>query len=87
LEPPKPGDKIREDIQLSVQDEPYIQSKLLRDKRIRLYLRNHGLGWLVFNLPVDTACALRDFLIANTPKESIGQDFFLSQDSGGDISH
>ncbi len=51
-----------ENMRVSVQNEPAVEMKALKDGGVRLNLRNVGLGWLVFNLtPVQTA-GLRDFL-------------------------
>lgn len=54
------------DIRVIPQDNPTIQARALRDGRIRLWLRHSGLGWLVFNLSVDTCVTMREFFAANT---------------------
>jgi hypothetical protein len=82
FEPPKHEDPSTDLLNVSVQDDPYLQARLLRDGRIRLWIRNHGLGWLVYNLPVNKACTLRDYLIANTPKSTPGPN--LLEDDFGD---
>jgi hypothetical protein len=71
---------------VSVQDNADMEVRLLRDGRIRFWIRNCGLGWLVFNLPVGPACAIRDYLIANTPEQPAGNNVF-EEFGGGDASH
>lgn len=75
------------DRKVSVEDDPDFQLRLLNDGRIRLWIRNRGLGWLVFNLPVRNACAMRDYLISNTPADRTSLEFFGEQDAHGGTSH
>ena len=72
---------------ISIQDDPDFQLRLLRDGSIRLWIRNRGLGWLIFNIPVNNACTMRDYLIANTPTDENGPDFFSDEDPGRGRSH
>lgn len=72
---------------VSIQDDPDFQLRLLRDGRIRLWIRNRGLGWLVFNIPTINACAMRDYLIANTPTDEAAPDFFSDEAPDGGLSH
>lgn len=48
-------------------DDPNFTAARHNDGRIRFWVRNAGLGWTAFNISTDRACALRDYLIANTP--------------------
>ncbi|SFI74606.1 hypothetical protein [Nitrosomonas sp. Nm34] len=59
-----------EDQNISFQDDPHFAAELQNDGRIRLWFRDYGLGWMIFNIPVSKACTLRDFLIANTPNST-----------------
>lgn len=82
-----PGAEATEQNQhVSVQENPGIAIRLLDDGRIRIWLRNIGLGWHVFNLPVHNACAIRDYLVANTPP-GIDGNFFAQQITDRDTSH
>ena len=72
---------------VSAQDDPYFSVRLLRDGKIRMWLRNSGLGWMVFDLPVDKACAVRDYLIANTPQTSSGRNLLAKDFGDSDTSH
>jgi len=84
---PKPGTKGAALSNVSSQDDPYLSARLLRDGRIRLWLRNAGIGWMAFNLPVDKACTLRDYLIANTPEKSPGPNLFADNFGEGGTPH
>lgn len=66
---PKPGTSPETNI--SMQDEPSIEARLLKDGRIRLWIRNAGIGWLAFNLSHEQSLTLRDFMIANTDQEAV----------------
>ena len=63
---------------MSVQDNPWLVIAKLKDNRIRFGLRNAGLGWLVFNIPSNQACSIRDYLIANTQTRT--SDLFRNED-------
>lgn len=81
--PPRPGEQ---DQNISCQDEPAMQARLLRDGRIRLWIRNAGLGWLVFNLAREQAVTLREFLRANTDPDAIPA-LFGDNDGEGQAPH
>lgn len=80
--PPGPGGLSNDRVTVSLVDDPYLSARPLKDGRVRLWLRNGGLGWMIFNLSIEKACALRDFLIANTPASPGEHDLF--RDGGGD---
>ena len=64
---PQPGDL--EDVNISMQDDPSIEARRLKDGRIRLWMRNAGIGWLAFNLSIENGITLREYLIANTDQD------------------
>ncbi len=66
----RPPQLTDEDIRVIPQDDPTICARMLRDGRIRLWMRHSGLGWLVFHLNRDTSVTLRDFFIANTDHDA-----------------
>lgn len=83
MERPVPG-KHGSAERVQVQDEPSLMAVPLKDGRVRLYLRNQGLGWLVFNFSVDQSIALRDFLISNAAdSDSAVSLFFDDPDNRG----
>ena len=86
-EVPDPTNSLTATQNVSIQDDPYFALRLLRDGRIRLWLRNHGLGWLVFNLPVDKACVARDYLVANTPTVESSPNLFIDDLGDRGTSH
>jgi hypothetical protein len=65
--PPEPGDPGIEKQRIRVQEDVAFSAVLLPDSRLCLWLRNIGIGWLIFHLPVSKACALRDYLVARLP--------------------
>lgn len=72
---------------LSIQDDPYFAIRRLTDGRFRFWLRNQGLGWMIFNIPVEKSCSLRDYLIANTPTAPIESNFFIEKVGDGGATH
>jgi len=75
------------DKRISTQDEPSIMAKRLKDGRIRFWLRNQGLGWLIFNFTIQQAIALRQFMISNTPETDGGPNLFLNEGSDSGPAH
>ena len=82
-----PNKETAGEVKVSIQDDPDFSLRLLKDGRIRLWIRNRGLGWLVFNLPVINACAMRDYLVANTPDDDPSGDFFREDFGSEGVSH
>ncbi|SFM56284.1 hypothetical protein [Nitrosomonas communis] len=72
---------VKSDEGMSVQDDPQLAVVKLKDERIRFGFRNAGLGWLVFNIPSNKACSIRDYLIANTQPDA--SDLFRNKDGSG----
>jgi len=87
FEPPGRREPAPDSLNVSEQDDPYLQAARLRDGRIRLWIRNQGIGWLAFNIPADKACGLRDYLIANTGANPSGSGLFQKQGSDPDTTH
>ncbi len=83
MDPPVPMERPTSPNQrVSMQDEPSVLAKPLRDGRIRFWIRNHGIGWLVFNFTVQQAITLRQFFISNTPAHDGKPNLF--DDDGSD---
>lgn len=56
--------------------------------RIRFKIRNRGIGWLIFEIPYDTAVGIRDFLISQTSDPNDATPNFLTADfDNGARSH
>lgn len=75
------------DARVSEQDEPSITAVPMRDGRIRFWLRNNGLGWLVFNFSHQQAVTLRDFFAANVHSQMGETRLFGAEYSNGDKPH
>lgn len=73
-----------ENMRVSLQTEPAVEMRSLKNGAIRLRLRNVGLGWLVFDFtPMQTA-GLRDFLIAlGARNETSFPGLFESEEADG----
>lgn len=80
-EPPKPDGTSAQNV--AAEDDPSISARLLKDKRVRLWIRSSGIGWLVFNLSHRTSATLRDWLIANTDRDSVSELFSEQGSKGG----
>ena len=92
MEPPVPMERPRPDSdgaaeRILMQDEPSIMAVPLKDGRVRFWLRNHGLGWLVFNFTVNQAVTLREFFIANTPDSDGVPNLFTDDGSNQGSAH
>jgi hypothetical protein len=72
---------------VSVQNDPYMRLARLKSGDVRFWLRNQGIGWMVFNVPTNKAQGIRDYLIANTPKEKAGPDLFGADGFEGETQH
>ena len=74
------------DTEILIEDSPDIEMFCKPGSdRIRFKLRNRGIGWLIFELPFDTAISLRDFLISQTVDSDDASSCFIPGDfkSGG----
>ena len=90
MKPPVPYDpptrSTPADVMVSHQSDPYVGFRRLRDGALRFWLRNAGLGWMVFDLPARKAEALRDWLVASKGKEGVA-DFFTRNRGEGEKPH
>lgn len=82
-EPPQAGDYSTN---TSEQDNPYFQARRLRDGRIRLWIRNAGIGWMAFNIPAAQAITLRDYLIVHTDPNA-SSDLLREEVGGSGSAH
>lgn len=72
---------------ISVQDDPSVMAVPLNDGRIRFWIRNDGLGWLVFNFSTTQAIALRDFFAAHAADPQHAPRLFGDQGGSGPTAH
>jgi hypothetical protein len=88
MDPPVPLERPSSPNQrVSVQDEPSMFAYALKDGRTRLWLRNFGIGWLVFNFTLQQAITLREFLKSTTPEDAGGAHLFRDKFADGGRSH
>lgn len=73
---PNPNNESTMDTPVTMEDSPSMQLKVLRDGRIRLWVRSGGFGWLAFNLDMRDARVMRDWFAANVTglTDLIGQE-------------
>ncbi|SFN25943.1 hypothetical protein [Nitrosomonas communis] len=69
----------------SMQDDPRLVISRLKDNRIRFWLRNAGLSWLIFDIPSNQASSIRDYLVANIQTGT--SDLFRDDDGDGNTHH
>ena len=83
MEPPVPMERpTSPDQRVSMQDDPSVMAIPLKDGRTRFWIRNHGIGWLVYNFTVQQSISLREFFISNTPDDDGSPNLF--RDDGTD---
>ncbi len=66
LSPPVPDSPYDMDATPMIDDEGSVIAKPLRDRRVRLWIRNSGIGWFCVHLSQAAAIALRDQFIRAT---------------------
>ncbi len=62
---PSLSDKSSNGVIVTMEDSPTMQLAVLRDGRIRLWVRSSGFGWLAFNLDMRGVGTLCDWISAN----------------------
>ena len=83
MEPPVPMERpTSPDQRVSMQDDPSVMAIPLKDGRTRFWIRNHGIGWLVYNFTIQQSISLREFFISNTPDDDGSPNLF--RDDGTD---
>lgn len=78
--PPRADGTVEQ--QITVEDDPSISMRRLRDGRVRMWIRCSGIGWLAFNLSQRQYLPVREWLIANTDINAT-PDLIGKSDSGG----
>lgn len=66
LQPPVPDSPYGLEGNITIDEDGSVIAKPLRDQRVRLWVRNAGIGWFCVHLPQAAAIALRDQLIRAT---------------------
>lgn len=67
--------------------DPCVQVAVMRDGMTRFWVRHAGLGWFAFNLPVDRARLLAQYILGLTLPKEHRRDFFGRKRRESDPSH
>lgn len=85
--PPSAQDQDLDSHEISVQANPAVELRVLTEDRIRVWIRNLGIGWLAFDLAPDTAESLARFILSNLGERDFATGFFSEHDEGRNRSH
>lgn len=84
FQPPNPGEGSQD---VSVQNDPYLSARRLRNGGMRLWMRSGGLGWLVFDLTAEQTIALRNWINASGIEDQGGPNLFSESGGQGEATH
>lgn len=87
VSPPTLQSVTSDNSNITVVNDPGVQIALLRDGQFRLWLQHFGIGWMAFNIPLNNACAIRDYLVANTSKTDSTTNLVVQQEGERDLPH
>lgn len=64
-----------------------VQVAVMRNGLTRFWVRHAGLGWFAFNLPLDRAHTLAQYILGLTTQREQARDFFGRKRRESDVSH
>ena len=67
--------------------DPCVQVAVMRDGLTRFYVRHEGLGWFGFNLPVERARTLAQYIMGLSLPHEQARDFHGLKRRASDLSH
>lgn len=67
--------------------DPFVQVAVMRDGVTRFWVRHGGLGWFGFNLPVDRANMLANYILDVTTPRNEAADVNRVRRRQSDVSH
>jgi len=67
--------------------DPCVQVAVMRDGMTRFYVRHEGLGWFGFNLPVDRARTLAQYILGLAIPREQAREFYGRKRRASDPSH
>jgi hypothetical protein len=67
--------------------DPCVQVAVMRDGLTRFWVRHSGLGWFGFNLPVDRANLLANYILDVTTRRELSAELFRRKRRQSDLSH
>ena len=86
--PMAPGAAPRDDPAASrAGGDPCVQVAVMRDGMTRFWVRHEGLGWFGFNLPVDRARTLAQYILGLAMPREEAREFFEQKRRTTDRSH
>lgn len=86
--PMAPGSEPREDPAAArAGGDPCVQVAVMRDGMTRFWVRHEGLGWFGFNLPVDRARTLAQYILGLAMPREQAREFFEQKRRTTDRSH
>ena len=67
--------------------DPCVQVAVMRDGVTRFWVRHAGLGWFAFNLPVDRARTLAEYVLGITSPQTSREEFLGVKRRQSDSMH
>lgn len=67
--------------------DPRVQVAVMRDGLTRFWVRHEGLGWFGFNLPVERARTLAQYILGLAAPRSHAREFHELKRRAQDLSH
>jgi hypothetical protein len=67
--------------------DPCVQVAVMRDGVTRFWIRHAGLGWFAFNLPIERARMLAQYILGLTMPQEHREEFFERKRRETDLSH
>ena len=67
--------------------DPCVQVAVMRNGMTRFWVRHGGLGWFAFNLPVERARLLAQYILGLTLRQDDARSFFGRKRRESDVSH
>jgi hypothetical protein len=67
--------------------DPYVQVAVMRDGMTRFWVRHAGLGWFGFNLPVERASMLANYILDVTARRGPSDEEFRRKRRQSDLTH
>jgi hypothetical protein len=67
--------------------DPCVQVAVMRDGMTRFWVRHEGLGWFGFNLPVDRARTVAQYILGLAMPGAQAREFFGQKRRASDPSH
>lgn len=92
MEPPVPatppaGNSVEDAAASRARGDPCVQVAVMRGGLTRFWVRHGGLGWFAFNLPVERASMLANYILETTNPAGRGMDLSAVRRRDSDLTH